>query len=90
MSGAHRGQQQLRRRVWLLPAAFALHELEEWNIVPWFRGNFTPQTKLTDWGARTLLVASASHDCDQRDQRKQVRERRRTSERLGSPEQLAA
>jgi hypothetical protein len=56
VNGAGR-ELQIRRLVWLLPAAFALHELEEWNIVPWFRENFSPQTELTDLGARTLLAA---------------------------------
>ncbi len=57
MSGAGRRHPRLQRLVWLLPMAFALHEAEEWNIVPWFRASFTPQTELTDLGARTLLVA---------------------------------
>jgi apolipoprotein N-acyltransferase len=26
-----------RRLAWLLPVAFALHELEEWNIAAWYR-----------------------------------------------------
>jgi hypothetical protein len=51
------GQLPLRRLVWLLPLAFALHEVEEWNIVAWFQLHFTPRTELTDAGARTLLVA---------------------------------
>ena len=48
---------RLRRLVWLLPLAFALHELEEWNIVPWFEAHFVPRTELTALGARSLLVA---------------------------------
>jgi len=30
-----------RRLVWLLPVAFALHELEEWNIAEWYRRYWT-------------------------------------------------
>ena len=30
-----------RRLGWLLPAAFALHELEEWNIAEWYRRYWT-------------------------------------------------
>jgi hypothetical protein len=47
------------RLLWVLPLAFAAHELEEWNIAPWLRANFTPATELTDLAARTLLVAFA-------------------------------
>lgn len=47
----------LTHLLWLLPTTFALHEAEEWNIVPWFQTHFTPQTELTSAGARTLLVA---------------------------------
>ena len=25
-----------RQLIWLLPLVFALHELEEWNIVEWY------------------------------------------------------
>jgi hypothetical protein len=50
-------ERALRRLVWLLPLAFALHEAEEWNIVAWFQLHFTPRTGLTDAGARTLLAA---------------------------------
>ncbi|HEU5133555.1 MAG TPA: HXXEE domain-containing protein [Steroidobacteraceae bacterium] len=31
----------VRQLAWLLPAAFALHELEEWNIVAWYRRYWT-------------------------------------------------
>jgi hypothetical protein len=30
-----------RHLVWLLPVAFALHELEEWNIVAWYQRYWT-------------------------------------------------
>jgi hypothetical protein len=56
MSGAMR-ERGLRGLVWLLPAAFALHEAEEWNIASWFRLHFTPRTEASDAGVRTLLVA---------------------------------
>jgi hypothetical protein len=56
VDGARR-ERELRRLLWLLPAAFALHEAEEWNLASWFRLHFTPQTNLSDAGVRTLLVA---------------------------------
>lgn len=35
------GKIPIRRVAWLLPVAFALHELEEWNIVEWYRRYWT-------------------------------------------------
>ena len=46
----------LRRAVWLLPCALALHEAEEWNIVPWFHTHFSPPTPLTDRAVWVGLV----------------------------------
>lgn len=45
-----------RRLVWLLPATFALHELEEWNIMVWYREQFTNPPETSDFVVRTLLV----------------------------------
>jgi Protein of unknown function with HXXEE motif len=50
-------ERELRRLLWLLPAAFALHEAEEWNLASWFPLHFTPRTEASDAGVRTLLVA---------------------------------
>lgn len=32
---------RVRRALWLLPAAFTLHELEEWNILAWYERYWT-------------------------------------------------
>jgi hypothetical protein len=49
----------LRHAAWLLPCALAVHEAEEWNIVPWFHAYFSPPTPLTDRAAHLgLLVVS--------------------------------
>jgi hypothetical protein len=37
----------LRRRVWLLPAALALHELEEWNILGWYNAHWVNVDPIT-------------------------------------------
>lgn len=47
---------RLRHAVWLLPCALALHEAEEWNIVPWFHAYFSPPTPLTDRAAHLGLL----------------------------------
>lgn len=31
---------RLRSAIWLLPAALAVHEFEEWNILGWYRANW--------------------------------------------------
>ena len=51
----------IRQLVWLLPLAFALHELEEWNILEWYQQywtNINPElmTRRTVW---THLVWSS-------------------------------
>ena len=45
-----------RRLVWLVPFAFAFHEAEEWNIMPWWAENFTDATVVPDVALRTWLV----------------------------------
>lgn len=50
------GRLTLRQAIWLLPCALAIHELEEWNIVPWFHAHFSPPTPLTERAARLGLV----------------------------------
>jgi hypothetical protein len=49
----------LRRLLWLLALAFALHEAEEWNLAAWEDAHFTPAPHLDDLAVRTLLVLFA-------------------------------
>ena len=42
--------------VWLLPAAVALHEAEEWNILEWEEHNFVNVPPKTRASVRTFLV----------------------------------
>jgi hypothetical protein len=42
--------------LWLFPIAFALHEAEEWNIMKWYRRNYTDLPPATDRSARTWIV----------------------------------
>ena len=52
-----------RHLLWLLAASFALHELEEWNIVAWEHAHFTPPPQFDELAARTLLVLSGFCSC---------------------------
>jgi len=45
-----------RRLVWLLPATLLVHELEEWNIMAWYRMEFTPPPATSDSAVHALLV----------------------------------
>jgi hypothetical protein len=42
--------------LWLFPVAFALHEIEEWNIMKWYRRNYADLPPATDRSARTWIV----------------------------------
>jgi hypothetical protein len=42
--------------VWLLPAAVALHEAEEWNILAWEQRHFVNVPSKTQASTRTFLV----------------------------------
>ena len=42
--------------IWLLPIALALHEVEEWNILPWEERNFVNLPTKTHASIRTFLV----------------------------------
>jgi len=46
-----------RRLVWLLPVAFTLHELEEWNILLWYRTQFVNPPSTSDRGVHVGLLA---------------------------------
>jgi len=48
------------RLVWLLPAAFALHEIEEWNILTWYRQHYGDLPETTDRTVRMGLFAYVS------------------------------
>jgi hypothetical protein len=52
-------ERSIRRTLWLLAAAFVLHELEEWQIVSWYQANFQPPPEFDDREARTLLILFA-------------------------------
>lgn len=46
--------------IWLLPISLTLHELEEWNIMPWYQANFANPPQTPDHAAHTgLLFISA-------------------------------
>jgi hypothetical protein len=45
-----------RRLVWLLPATLTVHELEEWNIMDWYRAQFVNPPATSEFAAHTLLV----------------------------------
>lgn len=42
--------------VWFLPVAYALHELEEWNILGWHQRNYIDLPPPTDRTIRTFLM----------------------------------
>lgn len=42
--------------IWLLPAALAIHEAEEWNILPWEQRNFVNLPAKTHASVRTFLA----------------------------------
>ena len=42
--------------IWLLPIALALHEAEEWNILPWEQRNFVNLPVKTHASVRTFLA----------------------------------
>jgi len=42
--------------IWLFPVALALHEAEEWNILPWQQRNFVNLPAKTTTSVRTVLV----------------------------------
>lgn len=42
--------------IWMLPLALTLHELEEWNIMPWYQNNFVNPPQTPDHAAHTGLI----------------------------------
>ena len=45
-----------RRLVWLLPVTYALHELEEWNILSWYQEQFGQVPTDSDLVLHTWLI----------------------------------
>ncbi len=45
--------------LWLFPVAVTVHELEEWNIVQWYRQNFVNLPPLQDRGLRAWILFSS-------------------------------
>ena len=45
-----------RRLIWALPIFWALHELEEWNILDWYQRHWVNVPDMTDTIVRTWLV----------------------------------
>lgn len=42
--------------LWIFAIAFALHEVEEWNIMKWYQRNFVDLPPTTDKGVRSWIV----------------------------------
>lgn len=42
--------------IWLLPIALAIHEAEEWNVLPWEQRHFVNVPAKTPASVRTMLV----------------------------------
>ncbi len=49
VSEANRRRDLLAKSLWLVAAAMAVHELEEWNIAIWFQRNFSNHTGISDY-----------------------------------------
>ncbi len=48
----------LRKLIWILPITWALHEIEEWNIISWYQRHFVNPPEITPLSLFTLLVFS--------------------------------
>jgi hypothetical protein len=48
-----------RKVIWILPIAWAFHEMEEWNIISWYQRHFVNPPQMTPWSVLTLLAFSA-------------------------------
>ena len=47
-----------RKVIWFLPIGWAFHEMEEWNIVSWYRGHFVNPPEMAPLSVFTLLAYS--------------------------------
>jgi hypothetical protein len=47
---------EFMKLMWLFPAAFALHEAEEWNIMKWYYRNYSNLPPSSDRDARTWII----------------------------------
>jgi hypothetical protein len=48
-----------RKVVWILPIAWAFHEMEEWNIISWYQKHFVNPPEMTPLSVLTLLACSS-------------------------------
>ncbi len=44
--------------IWILPIAWAFHEMEEWNIISWYQRHFVNPPEMTPLSVLALLVCS--------------------------------
>jgi hypothetical protein len=44
--------------IWILPIAWAFHEMEEWNIIAWYQSRFVNPPEMTPLSVLTLLTCS--------------------------------
>jgi len=45
--------------IWILPIAWAFHEMEEWNIISWYQRHFVNPPEMTFLSVLTLLACSS-------------------------------
>ena len=45
--------------IWILPIAWAFHEMEEWNIISWYQRHFVNPPEMTSLSVLTLLACSS-------------------------------
>ena len=56
MSEAGSNRDAIAKSLWLVAAAMAVHELEEWNIASWFERNFSNHAGISDHAVWLGLV----------------------------------
>jgi len=44
--------------IWILPIAWAFHEMEEWNIISWYQRHFVNPPEITPLSVSTVLACS--------------------------------
>ena len=45
--------------IWILPIAWAFHEMEEWNIISWYQRHFVNPPEMTSLSVLALLACSS-------------------------------
>jgi len=53
------GKLSFREFIWALPIGWALHEMEEWNIISWYQRHFVNPPEMTSLSVLSLLFFSA-------------------------------